>query len=88
LKICEQTISYEKASKESELLRAPLLTVHEVAALLQMKEATVRAWIRDHQLRAIKFGRDWRVARVDLEAFLNDHANIAPTEKAPSADPS
>ncbi|MBR44892.1 MAG: excisionase [Rhodospirillaceae bacterium] len=61
------------------MLRAPLLTVHEVSDLVQMTEATVRAWIRDNQLRAIKFGRDWRIARVDLEDFLNAHANIAPS---------
>lgn len=60
------------------MLREPLLSVHEVAGLVQMTEATVRAWIRNNELRAIKFGRDWRVARADLESFLNAHANIAP----------
>ena len=64
------------------MLRAPLLTVQEVAHLVQMTEATVRAWIRDNQLRAIKFGRDWRIESIDLENFLNDHANIAPTPLA------
>ena len=65
------------------MLRSPLLTVHDVAELLQMKEATVRSWIRENQLRAIKFGRDWRIARVDLENFLNEHANI----EAPPREP-
>jgi excisionase family DNA binding protein len=51
------------------------MTVHEVAEHLKVKEATVRTWIRDRQLRAIKFGKDWRVAVVDLEAFLNERAN-------------
>lgn len=64
------------------MLRSPLLTVHEVADLLQMKEGTVRAWIRSNQLRAIKFGRDWRIARIDLEVFLNEHANVAPKTSA------
>ena len=58
------------------MLRKPLLTVHEVAELLKLKESTVRTLINDKQLRAIKIGRDWRVAVKDLEAFLNDHANI------------
>lgn len=66
--------------------RAPLLTVQEVAQLVQMTEATVRTWIRDNQLRAIKFGRDWRIERIDLENFLNDHANVAPTPLASDAD--
>ncbi|GEO82928.1 helix-turn-helix domain-containing protein [Pararhodospirillum oryzae] len=57
------------------MLRKPLLTVHEVADLLKVKEATVRQWIRDRQLRAVKFGREWRVAHVDLETFINQNAN-------------
>ena len=40
----------------------------------------MRAWIRDNSLRAIKFGRLWRVAHKYLEAFLNSHANRPPDE--------
>jgi len=54
------------------MLSQPLLTVHETAQTLKVKESTVRSWIRNHKLRAIKFGREWRVAVVDLEKFLND----------------
>ena len=57
------------------MLSKPLLTIHEVAALLKMRESTVRTWVNDGQLRAIKFGRDWRIAQRDLEAYLNAHAN-------------
>ncbi|UUX50585.1 helix-turn-helix domain-containing protein [Nisaea acidiphila] len=57
------------------MLSKPLLTIHEVSDLLKMKESTVRNWIRDGELRAIKMGRDWRVAVKDLEAYLNAHAN-------------
>lgn len=52
-----------------------LLTVHEVAATLKVKETTVRTWIRERKLRAIKFGREWRVDAEDLEMFLQEHAN-------------
>ncbi len=52
-----------------------LLTVHEVAETLKVKETTIRTWIRERKLRAIKFGREWRVDAEDLEAFLQDHAN-------------
>ncbi len=51
------------------------MTVHEVAEKLQVKESTVRTWIRERKLRAIKVAKDWRIAVIDLEAFLNDHAN-------------
>ena len=57
------------------MLSKPMLTVHEIADLLKMRESTVRAWIRDGDLRAIKMGRDWRVPVKDLEAFMDDHAN-------------
>lgn len=57
------------------MLSKPLLTVHEIAELLKMRESTVRAWIRDGELRAIKMGRDWRVSVKDLETFMEGHAN-------------
>jgi len=57
------------------MLSRPMLTVHEVADMLKVKESTVRAWIHDSELRAAKFGRDWRVAFKDLEAFVNERAN-------------
>lgn len=69
------------------MLSKPLLTIHEVAALLKMRESTVRAWINDGQLRAIKFGRDWRVAQRDLEAYLNSHANRDPAPDEVTAVP-
>ena len=58
------------------MLRRPLLTVHEVAELLNVRESTVRTLINDKQLRAVKLGRDWRIAVKDLEAFLDEHANL------------
>jgi excisionase family DNA binding protein len=57
------------------MLSRPLLTVHETAETLKVKESTVRSWIREKKLRAVKFGREWRVAVIDLEKFLNAHAN-------------
>ena len=58
------------------MLSRPLLTVHETAEQLKVKESTIRAWIRSGKLRAIKFGREWRIAIKDLERFLNDNANM------------
>ncbi len=57
------------------MLSQPLLTVHETAEHLKVKESTVRVWIREKKLRAIKFGREWRVTVADLQAFLNENAN-------------
>lgn len=59
------------------MLARPLLTVHETAEQLKVKESTIRAWIRNGKLRAIKFGREWRITVKDLERFLNENANFA-----------
>lgn len=57
------------------MLSRPLMTVHDVSTVLKISEETVREWIHAKELRAIKFGREWRVAVRDLEAFLNARAN-------------
>ncbi|WP_420565291.1 helix-turn-helix domain-containing protein [Thalassobaculum sp.] len=44
--------------------------------MLQVQEATVRSWIRDKRIRAIKLGKEWRIAPQDLEAFLNENTNL------------
>ena len=58
------------------MLRAPFLTVRDVANQLQVKEATVRMWIRDRHLRAVKLSKEWRIAVVDLEKFIDEHVNM------------
>jgi excisionase family DNA binding protein len=60
-----------------DILSSPLLTVHETAEQLKVKESTIRTWIRESKLRAIKFGREWRVSTRDLEHFLNANANMS-----------
>lgn len=69
------------------MLSRPLLTVHEVAEMLKLKESTIRSLIGARKLRAIKFGREWRVAARDLETFLNENANRSPSPSltAPAA---
>ncbi len=56
------------------MLSKPFLTTREIAELLKVSEATVRTWIHDRELRAIRVGREFRVAATDLEAFVNAHA--------------
>ena len=62
----------------NDMISEPLLTLHEVADLLKMKEATIRHWIHEGSLRAMKFGKEWRVAQRDLDDFLDAHANRPP----------
>ena len=56
------------------MLSKPFFTTHEIAELMKVSEATVRSWIRDGELRAIRLGREFRVAAKDLEAFVDAHA--------------
>ncbi|MBO6551934.1 MAG: helix-turn-helix domain-containing protein [Roseitalea sp.] len=60
------------------MLSKPFMTTHEIAELLKVSEATVRAWIHGEDLRAVKLGREFRVAVRDLEAFVNAHATRPP----------
>lgn len=57
------------------MLSRPMMTVHDVSTVLKISEETVREWIHAKDLRAIKFGREWRIAVRDLESFLNARAN-------------
>lgn len=61
------------------MLSKPFMTTHEIAELLKVREQTVRSWIHQHELRAVKLGREFRVAVKDLEAFVNEHATREPS---------
>jgi len=45
-------------------------TIPQVADLLGFHAQTIRNWVRSGRLKARKFGRCWRVQRVDLESFI------------------
>jgi len=61
------------------MMSRPFLTTHEIAELLKVREQTVRSWIHQQELRAVKLGREFRVAVKDLEAFVNEHATREPS---------
>lgn len=52
------------------MLSAPFMTIQEVADLLKVSNATVRSWIKNGELRAVKLEREFRIAKVDLESFV------------------
>jgi excisionase family DNA binding protein len=60
------------------MLTKPMMTVHDAADFLQVRESTVRALINDKRLRAVKIGKEWRITENDLLAFLNENANRNP----------
>lgn len=49
-----------------------LLTVRETANYLKVKESTVRKWINDGKLIAVKIGKEFRIKTSDLNDLIND----------------
>jgi excisionase family DNA binding protein len=50
-----------------------LLTVQEVAAYLRLNTLTVYDYIRSGLLKAIKFGRTYRIDKDDLDKFIESN---------------
>lgn len=53
-------------------------TVEQVSEMLNMHPKTIQRYIREGKLRAVKFGKGWRVSGHDLSVF---------TEGAPACEP-
>jgi len=48
------------------------LSVGEVASYMGVSVHVVTSMLRGGEVPAVKFGREWRIARIDLEHFLNE----------------
>lgn len=48
----------------------------EIAKQLDIKDETVRIWLRKGVLVGYKVGSDWRVKPADLEEFLSKRRNV------------
>lgn len=55
-----------------------LLTADEVAQRLGLHVRTVRGYIRDGSLAAVRIGKQYRITRQDLEAFTGRPVESAP----------
>jgi excisionase family DNA binding protein len=51
-----------------------LYSVEQVAERLGLNVRTVRAYVRDGRLKAVRIGKQYRIAREDLEAFTGGPA--------------
>lgn len=47
-----------------------LWTVHDIVKYLQVSERTVRRWIQDGRLTAVKIGGHWRVHRKEVDRLV------------------
>ncbi|MEV4456466.1 helix-turn-helix domain-containing protein [Microbispora sp. NPDC049633] len=57
-------------------------SVEQVANLLGLHVKTVRTYVRDGRLKAVRIGKQYRIAREDLEAFLGQPAGPPAAETA------
>lgn len=48
-------------------------TTEQVANILEMTPRTIRNFIKSKELRAAKFGGEWRISKPDLIAFMEKH---------------
>ena len=49
-----------------------LLTVKEISEKLKVDPRTVRRWINEKKLPAVKLGNLWRIEQSDLNDFLQE----------------
>jgi excisionase family DNA binding protein len=63
------------------------LTVQEIADRLKLNQQTVRNWIDQDKLPAVRIGRRVRVRRVDLDRVLAQGATVELEPQAPTAAP-
>lgn len=50
-----------------------LFTVQEVADKLKIHVQTVRKWIKEGKIKALKLGSDWRVTEQSISEFLKSN---------------
>lgn len=65
----------------------PWLTVADICEYMDASTFVVTSVLRTGELRAVKFGREWRVAKVDFEDWINAQRSSQPgsvTQDQPS----
>ncbi|HEX5597208.1 MAG TPA: helix-turn-helix domain-containing protein [Micromonosporaceae bacterium] len=58
-------------------MRSEWCTVEEIAERLGLHVRTVRGYIRDGRLKAVRIGKQYRIAQADLDAFTGRTADAA-----------
>lgn len=59
-----------------------LLSVFDVASRLNLHVKTVRGYVREGRLKAVRIGKQYRIARSDLEAFTGMPLPLSDSERA------
>jgi excisionase family DNA binding protein len=75
-------------AERGELAEESFLTVAEVADMLKLNQQTVRNWIDQGSLRALRVGRRVRIKRSDLERMLDEGYRAGPATATQPTGPS
>ena len=59
-----------------------LLSIFEIAERLNLHVKTVRNYVREGRLKAIRIGKQYRISRADLEAFTGHPVPLTKSESA------
>ena len=59
-----------------------LLSVFDIASRLKLHVKTVRSYVRDGRLKAVRIGKQYRISRADLEAFTGFPLPLTEGERA------
>lgn len=62
----------KKTTRNYPVSETPLSTVTEVAKRFAVAERTVRRWIADGRLEALRLGRAVRIEEAAIDDFLSD----------------
>lgn len=54
----------------------PWLAVADICEYMDVSTFVVTSVLRSGELPAVKFGREWRIARSDFEDWLNDQRGL------------
>lgn len=49
-----------------------MYTAKEIADILKLNERTVRNWINDGKIKAVKLNSEWRVSEEELNKIKNE----------------
>ncbi|MBD7915414.1 helix-turn-helix domain-containing protein [Clostridium sp. Sa3CUN1] len=80
-----QKLSRSLEDAEAEI-KPDVLNLTEVADLLRVSNQTIYNMIKDGRIKAVKFGREWRFNRKDIDAYINGSYDIAARNKKGEID--
>jgi excisionase family DNA binding protein len=74
---------HENLAEIRAMIETPdLLSVFDIASRLKLHVKTVRGYVRDGRLKAVRIGKQYRISRADLEAFTGVPLPLTDRERA------